>query len=76
MQEFSVGLIPFKCTDLTASVDPIKFYEYRALGLPVLSARFGEMALRDGLAGVFLMDKHSDLASLVRTAMAYECEID
>lgn len=76
MQEFSVGLIPFKRTDLTASVDPIKYYEYRALGLPVLSTCFGEMALRDRQVGVFLMDKHSDLASLVRTAMAYECEID
>lgn len=75
MEEFSVGLIPFKRNDLTASVDPIKFYEYRALGLPVLSTRFGEMALRDGHAGVFLTDPHSDLVSLVITAMAYECEI-
>lgn len=73
MQEFSVGLIPFKCIDLTASVDPIKYYEYRALGLPVLSSRFGEMALRDGSAGVFLVDKHEELAHLVRTAMAYKC---
>lgn len=76
MQEFSVGLIPFKRVDLTASVDPIKYYEYRALGLPVLSTSFGEMALRDGQAGVFLMDKHSDLVHLVRTAMAYECEMN
>ena len=76
MQEFSVGLIPFKRTDLTASVDPIKFYEYRALGLPVLSTRFGEMALRNGQAGVFLVDEHSDLVKLVRIAMASECEID
>jgi hypothetical protein len=76
MQEFSVGLIPFKLTDLTASVDPIKYYEYQALGLPVLSTRFGEMARRDEQTGVFLMDKHSDLVNLVRTAMAYECEIN
>jgi hypothetical protein len=75
MQEFSVGLIPFKRIDLTASVDPIKYYEYRALGLPVISTRFGEMARRDGRAGVFLTDKHSHLANLVRTALAYECEI-
>ncbi|MCG6900951.1 MAG: glycosyl transferase [Gammaproteobacteria bacterium] len=74
MQEFSVGLIPFKCTDLTASVDPIKYYEYRALGLPVLSSRFGEMNLRDGHAGVFLVEKQDDLANLLRTAMAYQCE--
>jgi hypothetical protein len=74
MQEFSVGLIPFKRTDLTASVDPIKYYEYRALGLPVLSTRFGEMALRDGQAGVFLMNGRSDLATQVKTSRAYECE--
>lgn len=76
MQEFSVGLIPFKRTDLTASVDPIKYYEYRALGLPVISTCFGEMALRDGQTGVFLVDKHSDLVALVRAAIASECEID
>lgn len=76
MQEFSVGLIPFKHTDLTGSVDPIKYYEYRALGLPVISTSFGEMALRDGQAGVFLMNKHSDLVNLVKTAMAFECEVE
>lgn len=75
MQEFSVGLIPFKRTDLTASVDPIKYYEYRALGLPVLSTRFGEMALREGLAGVFLLDAHSDPADAVASAMACEQDI-
>ena len=75
MQEFSVGLIPFKQNDLTASVDPIKFYEYRALGLPVLSTRFGEMTLRDGETGVFLINDQSDLASQVRTAMTYKSVI-
>lgn len=75
MQEFSVGLIPFKETDLTASVDPIKYYEYRALGLPVLSTRFGEMALRDGDKGVFLIDKHSHLGNQARSAAAYEYKI-
>ena len=76
MREFSVGLIPFKCIDLTACVDPVKYYEYRALGLPVLSSRFGEMALRGGLPGVFLTDEHADLATQVKMAMAYECNIN
>jgi len=75
MQKFSVGLIPFKRTNLTASVDPIKYYEYRAMGLPVLSTRFGEMALREGHAGVFFADKCSDLAAVAESAMAYECVI-
>ncbi|TKB26126.1 glycosyltransferase family 1 protein [Desulfopila sp. IMCC35006] len=76
MQEFSVGLIPFKRTDLTASVDPIKYYEYRALGLPVISTSFGEMALRGRQTGVFLTNKYSDLAKLVEKAIAFECEVD
>lgn len=71
MQRFTVGLIPFKRTDLTASVDPIKYYEYRALGLPVVSTRFGEMALRGKQAGVFLVDDQSDLAGVVRRALAF-----
>lgn len=76
MQQFSAGLIPFKRTDLTASVDPIKYYEYRALGMPVLSTRFGEMALRDEAAGVFLMDVGLDLRSIVDAALGYECEME
>lgn len=72
MGDFSVGLIPFKLNDLTASVDPIKYYEYRALGLPVLSTRFGEMALRTEEAGVFIVEKHTDLAVLVKNALEVE----
>lgn len=75
MQQFSVGLIPFKCTDLTASVDPIKYYEYRALGLPVLSTGFGEMALRNESSNVFLMEMGADLRKLVDAALSYECEV-
>lgn len=76
MEEFSVGLIPFKRTDLTASIDPIKYYEYRALGLPVLSTCFGEMALREGKTGVFLVDEYSDTPKQLKAAMAYAFAID
>jgi hypothetical protein len=69
MQEFSIGLIPFCRTALTASVDPIKYYEYRALGLPVISTQFGEMALRGDEPGVFLADEFSDLANLTNSAI-------
>lgn len=72
MQQFSVGLIPFKRTTLTDSVDPIKYYEYRALGLPVMSTQFGEMAMREGAAGVFLVDEHADLSNVVRIALAHK----
>jgi hypothetical protein len=46
MRGFAAGLIPFKRNELTASVDPVKYYEYRALGIPVISTPFGEMNAR------------------------------
>jgi len=41
---FRVGIIPFQCNTLTDSVDPIKFYEMMALGVPVWSTGFGTMS--------------------------------
>jgi glycosyltransferase involved in cell wall biosynthesis len=72
MKQFSVGLIPFRQTPLTASVDPIKFYEYRAMGLPIISSDFGEMAFRKKCAGIFLVNRNSDMAEAVREALAYK----
>lgn len=43
MRSWHAGLIPFLHNQLTQSVDPVKYYEYRACGLPVLSTMFGEM---------------------------------
>lgn len=71
MQDFDVGLIPFVENDLTDFVDPIKFYEYHSLGLPVLSTRFGEMALRDGESGTFLTNGRGDLAKQIDLALRY-----
>ncbi len=66
---FSAGLIPFVNDALTAGVDPIKYYEYRAAGLPVLSTSFGEMAMRGREEGVFFLDQNEDLAEVVRAAI-------
>lgn len=76
MRNFSSGLIPFRYTELTYAVDPIKYYEYRALGLPVISSRFGRMAFRESKPGVFLVDDHSDLADQIRLALDYRHEED
>ncbi len=76
MGQFSVGLIPFKKTQLTDSIDPIKYYEYRALGLPVISTRFGEMSLREHEPGVVLVDEHTDMVSAVDKALAYQADLE
>lgn len=76
MLQFDIGLIPFKLTSLTSSVDPIKYYEYRALGLPVISSAFGEMACRGVDDGVYLIGNGSDMKEVVRQALTYETSPD
>ncbi len=68
---FSAGLIPFKVNTLTRGVDPIKYYEYRSLGLPVLTTRFGEMRLRNASDGVFFLDDGEAISSLLAKAFRW-----
>lgn len=68
VQEFAVGLIPFRINTLTAGVDPIKFYEYRSLGVPVWSTAFGEMEHRKLSRGVTHIDCNSDWCGLWQDA--------
>jgi hypothetical protein len=63
LQGFSVGLIPFRRTPLTEAVDPIKYYGYRGMGLPVLSSTFGEMTHRGIVERTFMMDQGAILAN-------------
>jgi glycosyltransferase involved in cell wall biosynthesis len=74
MQGFSAGLIPFKINRLTKSVDPIKYYEYRAMGLPVLSTAFGEMTLHDIDPGVFLFNR-DNAPAMVEAALALGADL-
>ncbi len=67
MARFSVGLIPFRLNALTASVDPVKYYEYRALGVPVVSSAFGEMPLHAAA------DPGVRLAAMESSALALDC---
>jgi hypothetical protein len=72
LARFSAGLIPFESNALTAGVDPIKYYEYRGAGLPVLSTRFGEMAHRGEDDGVYFIDRADDLPALVDKSLQRE----
>lgn len=74
MTQFDAGLIPFQISELTESVDPIKYYEYRALSLPVISTSFGEMRLHAQNPGTFILDKHSkrdEILSAIEKALNY-----
>lgn len=72
MAQFDVGLIPFKKNVLTASVDPIKYYEYRVLGLPVISTDFGEMSFRLAERGVFITRSESDVPAVAKEALQFK----
>lgn len=72
MTQFDVGLIPFKNNALTASVDPIKYYEYRALGLSVISTDFGEMSFRSGECGVFITRSEKDVSEMAEVALQFK----
>ena len=74
MAKFDIGLIPFKLNTLTAGVDPIKYYEYRALGLPIVSTNFGEMSLRNDEPGIFLSKAPNDINELIMSAINYKSE--
>ena len=39
---FDVGIIPFKQNDMTAAVNPIKMWEYMAMGIPVVTTALPE----------------------------------
>ncbi len=39
----SAGIIPFKLTELTHAINPIKYYEYLACGLPVVASPMREL---------------------------------
>lgn len=76
MNDFDVGIIPFKNNLLTASVDPIKYYEYRATGLPVISTDFGEMTLRHDSQGTFISSSVQDIEELAGRALLHRDRVE
>jgi len=71
MLTFDVALIPFQQTALTASVDPIKYYEYIAAGLPIITTSFGEMRYRQQAPGVYICDDGDDIKAISEEALSF-----
>ena len=69
-RRFAGGLIPFRRNALTDGVDPIKFDEYRSLGLPIWSTGFGEMRTRGVADGVMHVTADTDWRALWERAAA------
>lgn len=57
---FDVGLLPFRITDTTHAVSPLKVYEYLASGVPVAAPPLRSLA---GLEGVHTGDRLEEVVS-------------
>jgi glycosyltransferase involved in cell wall biosynthesis len=68
MSRFDIAIIPFIRNDLTLATNPIKFYEYLSLGLPVVSTRLPEVELY-GVAA-YLADDPGQFVSQLAAAAA------
>lgn len=67
--QFDVAIIPFKVNDLTNCVSPVKYFEYRALGLPVVTTPIHEMKKYKDDYGVFLADTYEQFEDGVLKAV-------
>jgi glycosyltransferase involved in cell wall biosynthesis len=63
----AVGLIPYRRSRLTASIFPMKVYEYLAAGLPVVASGLPSL---DGLADVALVDGAEAAVEAIEQALA------
>ena len=74
LQQFTVGLIPFRYNELTRGVNPNKLYEYLAAGLPVVATRFSDEVQRypDVVKSVDPGDEFDDAATGLVGALADE----
>lgn len=62
-----VGLIPYRRSELTRSVFPMKVYEYLAAGVPVVSTSLPSL---EGVAGVLRADEPEAFAAAVAAGLA------
>jgi glycosyltransferase involved in cell wall biosynthesis len=51
LKKFSIGIIPFKIDGFTAGVFPNKFFEYMAMGIPIVTTALPELKIYSSLIG-------------------------
>ncbi len=68
MARFDVCLNLFRSGDLARDVSPLKFYEYLATGLPIVSTP-QPLQVRDYAPGIYLAEKPEDFVDACRRAL-------
>ncbi len=59
-----IGIIPFKISEMTDAVNPIKLYEYSAAGLPVIASNMKTLRTIDGPFNIY--NSYSELLEIIR----------
>lgn len=68
LRRCSAGIIPFKLTALTHAINPIKYYEYLACGLPVVASPMRELLALQG--PLYTYDDPDDFCRSLEAALA------
>jgi glycosyltransferase involved in cell wall biosynthesis/SAM-dependent methyltransferase len=66
-----VALIPFKVSDLTQAVSPLKVFEYLAMGVPVVSTPLREL---ENLPYVYTGESHQQFIDQISVAVANQVD--
>lgn len=69
---FDTCWVPFKAGDITAAANPVKIYEYLALGKPVITTAVADPASFNGLVGVGRTPE--EIVSLLQSSLASEAK--
>jgi glycosyltransferase involved in cell wall biosynthesis len=76
LQHFDACLIPYKITDETAAIVPVKLNEYLAAGKPVISTPLPTIIEFDEQYGVLTLSDPEALAFVNQTEKAIRCDSD
>lgn len=77
---FNIAMIPFKISEMTNCVSPVKFFEYMALNKPVISTDITEMKkYKSAIVKIVnqdnVLDKIEELLTLSENDIIKECNI-
>jgi glycosyltransferase involved in cell wall biosynthesis len=67
-QMFDVGIIPFKMSSMVEAVNPIKMWEYMAVGMPVVTTALPEAKQFEGL--IYYSNDYNEFFSNITRALA------
>lgn len=75
MSSFDVAILPHLLDDLSASMNPLKLYAYRSLGIPVVSTNIQNI-LSEMSYGIFVASSYDDFIQLLDEVLASDLSFE